>query len=98
SNNPPSSGARPTVIQLAHIVAYVPSLESIETGNVVTNSFDAEQGLAGGAAISVQTRSGTNDLHGAAFEYNSLQAIKAKPFFLPAGQNKPKLVYNQFGG
>src|ERR1051325_7731952 len=81
-----------------HIVAYVPSLESIETVNVVTNSFDAEQGLAGGAAISVQTRSGTNEIHGAAFEYNSVQAMKAKPFFLPVGQNKPKLVYNQFGG
>jgi hypothetical protein len=97
SNNTRIDGASSTVIQLPHIVAYVPSLESIETVNVVTNSFDAEQGLAGGAAISVQTKSGTNDLHGAAFEYNSVQAIKAKPFFLPVGQRKPKLVYNQFG-
>jgi hypothetical protein len=98
SNNTRIDGASSTVIQLPHIVAYVPSLESIETVNVVTNSFDAEQGLAGGAAISVQTRSGTNDFHGAAFEYNSVQAIKAKPFFLPVGQRKPKLVYNQYGG
>ena len=98
SNNTRIDGASSTVIQLPHIVAYVPSLESIETVNVVTNSFDAEQGLAGGAAISVQTKSGTNELHGAAFEYNSIQRIKAKPFFLPQGQNKPKLVYNQFGG
>jgi hypothetical protein len=98
SNNTRIDGASSTVIQLPHVVAYVPSLESIETVNVVTNSFDAEQGLAGGAAISVQTKSGTNDLHGAAFEYNSVQAVKAKPFFLPVGQNKPKLVYNQFGG
>ena len=98
SNNTRIDGASSTVIQLPHIVAYVPSLESIETVNVVTNSFDAEQGLAGGAAISVQTRSGTNEIHGAAFEYNSVQAMKAKPFFLPPGQNKPKLVYNQFGG
>ncbi len=97
SNNTRIDGASSTVIQLPHIVAYVPSLESIETVNVVTNSFDAEQGLAGGAAISLQTRSGTNDLHGAVFEYHSDQRMKAKPFFLPAGQNKPKLVYNQFG-
>ena len=98
SNNTRIDGASSTVIQLPHIVAYVPSIESIETVNVVSNSFDAEQGLAGGAAISVQTKSGTNVLHGSAFEYNSLQGTKAKPFFLPAGQNKPKLVYNQFGG
>lgn len=98
SNNTRIDGASSTVIQLPHIVAYVPSLEAIETVNVVSNSFDAEQGLAGGAAISVQTKSGTNEIHGAAFEYNSVQAMKAKPFFLPVGQSKPKLVYNQFGG
>lgn len=97
SNNTRIDGASSTHIQLPHVVAYVPSLESIETVNVVTNSFDAEQGLAGGAAISVQTKSGTNDLHGSAFEYHSDQRLKAKPFFLPVGQNKPKLVYNQFG-
>jgi hypothetical protein len=85
SNNTRIDGASSTVIQLPHIVAYVPSIESIETVNVVSNSFDAEQGLAGGAAISVQTKSGTNVLHGSAFEYNSLQGTKAKPFFLPAG-------------
>src|SRR5262249_31539716 len=39
SNNTRIDGASSTVIQLPHIVAYVPSLESIETVNVVTNSF-----------------------------------------------------------
>jgi hypothetical protein len=97
SNNTRIDGASSTVIQLPHIVAYVPSLEAIETVNVVTNSFDAEQGLAGGAAISVQTKSGTNDLHGAIFEYHTDQRLKAKPFFLPPGTIKPKLVNNQFG-
>ena len=59
--------------------------------------FDAEQGLAGGAAISVQTRSGSNELHGSAFAHHTDQHIKAKPFFLPTGQNQPKLIYNQLG-
>lgn len=98
SNNTRIDGASSTHIQLPHVVAYVPSLEAIETVNVVTNSFDAEQGLAGGAAINVQTKSGTNALHGSAFEYHTDQQLKAKPFFLPQGQGKPKLVYNQFGG
>jgi hypothetical protein len=97
-NNTRLDGASSTNIWLPHIVAYVPTLESIETVNVVTNSFDAEQGLAGGAAINVQIRSGTNDLHGSLFEYHTNQHLKAKPFFLPQGQGKPKLVYNEFGG
>ena len=97
SNNTRIDGASSTNIQLPWIVAYVPALEAIEAVNVVTNSFDAEQGLAGGAAISVQTRSGSNDRHGSAFAYHTDQHIKAKPFFLPTGQNQPKLIYNQFG-
>ena len=98
SNNTRIDGASSTNIQLPWVTGYVPGLESIETVNVVTNSFDAEQGLAGGAAINVQTKSGTNQLHGSVFEYHTDQKIKAKPFFLPPGERNPKLVYNQFGG
>ena len=98
SNNTRIDGASSTNIQLPWISGYIPALESLDTVNVVTNSFDAEQGLAGGAAISVQTKSGTNDLHGSAFEYHTNQRLKAKQFFLPQGQSNPKLVYNQFGG
>ena len=55
--------------------------------------------MAAGAAINVQIKSGTNDMHGSGFEYHSDNQLKAWPLFLPAGQvNKPKLVYNQFGG
>jgi hypothetical protein len=98
SNNTRLDGASTTNIQLPHVVSYVPALESIETVNVVTNSFDAEQGLAGGAAINVQIKSGTNNLHGSAFEYHTNQHLKATPFFTPADRVRPKLVYNQFGG
>jgi len=98
SNNTRIDGASSTNVWLPHIVAYVPAIESIENVNVVTNSFDAEQGLAGGAVINVQIKSGTNALHGSGFEYHNSNATKAKPFFLPAGQRMPKLVYNQYGG
>jgi len=97
SNNTRIDGASSTNVWHPSFVAYVPALESIETVNVVTNSFDAEQGLAGGAAISVQIKSGTNTLHGSAFEYYNGNATKAKPFFLPVTERKPKDVYNQFG-
>jgi hypothetical protein len=61
-NNTRIDGVSATHVQLPHVVAYIPALESIEEVNVVTNSFDAEQGLAGGAAINVQIKSGTNQL------------------------------------
>ncbi|MBI3678795.1 MAG: TonB-dependent receptor [Acidobacteria bacterium] len=98
SNNTRLDGASSTHIQLPHIVAYTPALEAIETVNIVSNSFDAEQGLAGGVAINVSTKSGTNDLHGSLSEYHTNNHLKARPFFLPASQGKPKLVYNQWGG
>ena len=61
-------------------------------------SFDADLGLSGGSAVNVQMKSGTNQVHGSAFEYHSDNTLKANPFFLPAGQRKPKTINNQFGG
>ncbi|MBM3736431.1 MAG: hypothetical protein FJW39_11655 [Acidobacteria bacterium] len=77
--------------------AVVPTIDSIESVNVTTNSFDAEQGLAGGAVINVQSKGGTNQFHGSAFEYHYNQAVRARQFFLPAGQNKAKYISNRYG-
>lgn len=102
SNNVRIDGASQYNLFLPHVTAYVPSLEAIETVNVVTNNFDAEQGLAGGAAINVQIKSGTNNIHGSAFEYHDNHLTKARPWNLTpingVPQDKPKRVYNQFGG
>jgi len=97
-NNVRIDGARSNAPWLPHITSFVPTLEAIDTVNVVTNSFDAEQGLAGGAAVNVQIRSGGNDFHGSAFEYHTNHRLKAKPWILPQGRQKPKLVNNEFGG
>jgi hypothetical protein len=77
-------GASSTNIWRPSAVAYVPALEAIETVNVVTNSFTPELGLAGGAMINVQIKSGTNARHGSLFEYYNGNGIMARPFFLPA--------------
>jgi len=98
SNNVRLDGATQYNVWLPHITAYTPALESIETINIVTNSFDAEQGLAGGAAINVQVKSGTNDFRGSAFWYHNNNKTKAKPFFTPPGERNPKDIFNQFGG
>ena len=97
-NNTRIDGVSSTNIWLPHVVAYVPALESIETVNVVTNNFDAEQGLAGGAAISVQIKSGTNSLHGSAFGYHFNEKLRARNYFTPPGTNKGKWRDNQYGG
>src|SRR5947208_3452278 len=98
-NNTRIDGVSSTTVQLPHIVSYIPALESIQEVNVVTSSFDAEQGLAGGAAINVPIKTGTNKVHGSAFEYHSNQHLKAWPESVPPGQSeKPNLIYNQFGG
>ncbi len=98
SNNTRIDGISSTNIWLPHVTAYVPALEAIETVNVVSNSFDAEQGLAGGAAINVQIKSGTNEFHGSAFEYHSNQVLKARDYFRPPQNAKGKFIQNQYGG
>ncbi len=91
-------GASDEITWLQQISAYVPGLESIEVVNVASNSYDAAQGFAGGAAVNVQVKSGTNQIHGSAFEYNFNNAMIARPFFLPVGQPNPKSILNDFGG
>lgn len=78
--------------------AYGPAIEAIETVNVVTSNFEADQGMAGGAAVNVQVKSGTNSLRGSAFEYFSNSALRARNFFLPPTADKPKGTKNIFGG
>jgi hypothetical protein len=101
-NNTRIDGVSTYNIQLPHVTSYVPTLESVQEVNVVTNSFDAEQGFAGGAAINVQSKSGGNQRHGSLFEYNSNNHLKAWPMEFDNAAvntgNKPKAIYNQFGG
>ncbi len=81
-----------------YLQAYTPAIEAIDTVNLVSSSFDAEQGLAGGASVNVFIKSGTNQFHGSAFEYVTNAAFRARGFFLPANQSKLKDDKNVFGG
>ena len=82
NNNTRIDGAISVNIWLPHHTAYVPPSETIEVVNVSTNNFDAEQGFAGGAATTVITKSGTNDLHGSAFWHHENTALGARDYFL----------------
>ena len=78
--------------------AYSPGIEAIETVNIVTSNFEADQGMAGGAAVNVQVKSGTNSLRGSAFEYFKHANLRARNYFLPATSEKPKGTKNIYGG
>jgi|SRR5882724_1895107 len=91
-------GATNVFIWLPHHNLYVASSEVVETVNVSTSSFDAEQGMAGGAAVTVVTKSGTNALHGSAFEFHDDQHLKARNYFLQKGKANPLGISNIFGG
>ena len=98
NNNTRLDGASNMRASLPWQILYVPPAESIESVNIATNNFDADQGFAGGAAISIATKSGSNDVHGVMFEHHSDSAMYAKNFFYPAGQRTPKNIINIFGG
>ena len=76
------------------IQSYGPSLEAIETVNVVTSSFDADQGMAGAAAVNVQVKTGTNNFRGSAFEY-ATDARMARAQLLPARRSRQRDVERQ---
>ncbi|MCI0389212.1 MAG: TonB-dependent receptor [Acidobacteria bacterium] len=97
NNNTRLDGATVSYPWLPHIVAYVPPADAVETVNIVTNSFDAEQGMAGGAAVSVQIKSGTNEFHGSAHIFHTNSALRARNYFF-FGDKLPKNIFNQFGG
>jgi hypothetical protein len=73
-----------------------PSVDAIQEFKVQTNAFAAEYGRAMGAVVNLTTKSGTNDLHGSAFEFLRNEKLDAKNFFDPPGP-KPPFKRNQYG-
>ncbi len=74
-----------------------PSIDGIQEFKVQTNAYAAEYGRAMGAVVNVTTKSGTNDLHGTAFEFLRNEKMDAKNFFDPAEKPKPSFKRNQYG-
>ncbi len=90
-------GAESINVWLPQYTGYVVPAETVDVVNVTTSSADADQGLSGSSAITVVTKSGTNELHGSAFEFNNNQHLNARNFFLQAATPKPVGIYNNYG-
>jgi len=92
-------GAVSVNLWLPHHAGYIQPAETIDTVNVATNNFDADVGMAAGAAQMVVTKSGTNQLRGSAFWFNNNDGLNAGRF-VDNAFNLPKTPQNRntYGG
>jgi hypothetical protein len=75
-------------------------VETVREFKVITNAFDAEYGRHTGGVVNAVTKSGTNQIHGSAFEFlrnDNLDAAKWEDNALGGGE-KPEFRRSQFGG
>lgn len=77
---------------------FLPSVDAVQEVQVMTGSAPAQYGGYMGVHINVVTKSGTNQLHGAAFEFVRNNVFDARGFFENPSQPKLPFHLNQFGG
>lgn len=80
---------------LNNLNAGFPNPDALSQFTVETNNFDAEYGGAGGAIVNIVTKSGSNQIHGSAFDYLRNGDLNARNFFAP---QQDAIKRNQFGG
>lgn len=75
------------------------SVEALQEFKIATSTYAPEFGRQPGAQVSMLTRSGTNDFHGALFEYFRNDALDSTDWFANSARlGKAQLRQNQFGG
>jgi len=78
-------------------LSYVPIIDSLAEFQVQTAQYSAQYGRASGGQINVVSKSGSNELHGSAWEFLRNQKMDARPFN-SVTDKLPKNQRNQFGG
>jgi len=71
-------------------------VDAIQEFSVLTTNYSAEYGRTSGGVVNSVTRSGTNSLHGSAYEFARNAVFDARNYF--DGATKPPFSRNQFGG
>src|SRR5215813_9185639 len=74
-----------------------PPVDAIREFEVLASAYDASFGRSAGAQVNIVLKSGTNGVHGTAYEFLRNQALDARNFFAPADQPDPRNQRNQFG-
>jgi hypothetical protein len=80
---------------ISNLNATFPNPDALAQFTVETNNFDARYGGSGGAVVNIVTRSGTNAIHGSAFEFLRNGDLNARNFFAP---KQDAIKRNQVGG
>jgi outer membrane receptor protein involved in Fe transport len=75
-------------------LAISPSIDAIQEFKVHTSNYSAEFGGQGGAQVNISTKSGTNQIHGTAYEFLRNSVLDARNYF---DISKPQFRLNQFG-
>jgi hypothetical protein len=79
--------------------ALQPSVDALQEFKIQTNSYAAEFGRSAGAVVNAVIKSGTNQVHGSAFEFHRDNHLDANNFFANStGTSRPFHLRNQFGG
>ena len=85
--------------QWLNTLVLVPIVDSIQEYRVMTSNFNAEYGEAAGAVTSVTTKSGSNQFHGAVWEFVRNDIFNANNYFANLnGISRPHYRRNMFGG
>ncbi len=75
-----------------------PSVDAVEEFQIQTGTYSAQFGTMLGVHLNVITKSGTNEFHGAGWEFLRNSALDARNFFASPTAPKPPFRQNQFGG
>jgi hypothetical protein len=74
-----------------------PPVDGIREFEVLASTYDASFGRNAGSQVNVVLKSGTNGVHGTAYEFFRNASLDARNFFAPAGEPRPAYQRNQFG-
>jgi len=75
-----------------------PAPDALQEFDIQTSNFTAQYGRSSGGLINAATRAGTNTFHGGVFEFFRNTVLDSHNYFDVAGEAKPALKLNQFGG
>jgi hypothetical protein len=85
-------------MEFSGTIGVVPAMDAIQEVSFQTSGYSAEFGKGGGAIVNVAMRSGTNQLHGFAYDYLRNDILNARPYdFTGTNPAKQPLRRNQFG-
>jgi hypothetical protein len=83
---------------LSNNIAVSPNPDAVQEFKILTNNYDAEFGRSSGGVVNQVIKSGTNQVHGSAFEFLRNDVLNARDYFLPQDQPKGSFKRNVFGG